>query len=247
MHTMQLGSVLISAGLVIASAGCAATSHGAAPAYESGSAPALNAHPAMADPAPGAPEAAAPEAALPEHAATSTEPAISAAPASAPAAALEEGSWRIAGGSSALLETSDLGQGDQTDIGLGVTGGWMLNSNLMIEGLFDYSYSKLESNNGADLTSSAFDLGVGARYYFLIDGSTKPYARAGVGLTFTDVDLGQTNDNDTAPFIGLGAGAETFFTDHFSLEYGVRLQQAFDLFNEDVTSIGLFVGLAIWF
>lgn len=229
--------------LSIAFAGCAATHHGA-----------------VSDPVPAsAPTAEAAEA--PEAPATSATLTAADAPAVAPAPAdplpppatpqrsargPKEGDWRVAGGSGALFETTDFGGADQTVFGLGVSAGKMTTDNLMVEGVFDFSTTEFEVDGGGEASTTRFDLGAGVRYYFDIEGSTKPYARAMGGITFADVEFGGASDDDTGPFLGIGGGAETFFTEHFSVEYGLRLVQAFGLFDEDVTTFGLFVGLAVW-
>lgn len=161
--------------------------------------------------------------------------------------AIEPGNWRIGGGSDALFSNRDFGSVEQTEIGAEVTAGKVVAENLVVEGIFDLSNADTELDGGADLDQTTFLLGGGVRYYLTTGTSTRPYGRVLGGIAMADIDFGGgVDDDDSSFFLGLGAGAETFFTDHFALDYGLRWIQAFDLFNEELTEIALFIGISVW-
>ena len=57
---------------------------------------------------------------------------------------------------------------------------------------------------------------------------------------------GGFGDDDSSFFLGLGVGAETFLSQALALDYGLRFIQAFDIFDDDLTELALFIGLSVW-
>ena len=170
-------------------------------------------------------------------------------PAEAPAQArtyLDEDAWRFSGASTASFSNTDIGDVETTTIGVSATGGKLISPSLLIEGVFDFENSSTEAGN-ADIDQTELRLGVGARYYFnRTGGSTFPYVRGEAGLAFVDVDANGAEDDDSSPYLGIGAGAETFLTQSIALDYGLRFLYAFDVFDDELTDLALYIGFSVW-
>jgi hypothetical protein len=188
--------------------------------------------------------------------AATPKPAVRAAPAESPAEApaasqdsspyLKEGRYRVSGAANAGFSNTDVGDLETTSLGLAGTAGKMVSDNVLVEGRLEYLSSTIDAGNG-DIDETDLFLGVGARYYWLLEGNTYPYARGELGLALVNVDAGNVEDDDNSPYFGLGVGAETFLTRAIALDYGLRFLYAFDLFDESLTDISLFFGLSVWF
>jgi hypothetical protein len=233
----MLGTLPLAALFGLWSVGCAAAPKHAIPA---GPAPFETAPPAASENEPTAVPAEAP--------AESAQPAEAAPPAGAvpaPQSPVREGAWHVAGGSNAAFTNSEVGDQETTTFGIEVSAGRMVSPNMLFEGLFEISDTSTEAG-GAEFDQSVFLLGAALRYYFTVEGKTLPYGRVLGGITFVDAEFGGGGDDDTSPFLGIGLGAETFLATHLALDYGFRLLYAFDVFDDELTEIGLFLGLSIW-
>jgi hypothetical protein len=160
---------------------------------------------------------------------------------------VREGAWHIGGGSNAMLDSVDHDDFETSTFGLTANAGKMIKHNLLVEGDFTYLNSDVEIGGG-DIEETRLLLGGGVRYYFVDTnmGNTVPYARGLIGILHEDLDFFGADDDDTSPYLGIGVGAETFITEWLALDYGLRLIYAFDIFDDSLTDIGLYLGLSLW-
>jgi opacity protein-like surface antigen len=166
-------------------------------------------------------------------------------PQGAPSPHFAEGAWRVSGASGAMFSKSEIDDVDQTTFGIGANAGKMISNNVLVEGNVEYTNTDTDVG-GADLERTDLILGAGVRYYFDVQGNTVPYFRGMAGLLSVDVDAGAVDDDDTSPYLGGGIGAETFLTESIGLDYGFRLIYAFDVFDEEFTDLGVYVGVSVW-
>jgi len=163
------------------------------------------------------------------------------------------GDWRVAGASNALIASRDGGDfGDTDTIRGGISGGRFFTDEMMWEGVVTLEDTKAENSAGADTDAQVFTLGGGVRYYFDTVSASRPYAVAQAGLARLDVDDDVTgvDDSDTAPFLRVGGGLESFLNEHIAVDFGVMYERIFDLdlesANDDISTLAAMVGISVW-
>lgn len=90
---------------------------------------------------------------------------------------------------------------------------YMLNESLSIAPFFGLNSTENQTTN--------FSLGVRPRYYLNTENAFATYAAGTLGLTNTSVNNANTSITDFN--IGVGYGAEYFFSDHFSVSGDANL------------------------
>lgn len=178
-----------------------------------------------------------------------------AAPAQSEYQPAKAGTWHLAGGSSALLESVDGGDfGDSDVLGLSVSGGYFLADGLLLRGTAEWTTASEESG-GLDLDETTYTLAGGLRYYFAREKATRPYLGAAVGISSIDEEIdngamGLLSDSDTFPVIEGELGLEVMIARSVSIDLGLlgRRASSVELFGleDDLTSIGLVIGISVW-
>jgi opacity protein-like surface antigen len=167
---------------------------------------------------------------------------------------VQAGDWHLEGSSAALYSKTDGGDfGDTDTLDVQITGGVFALDQLLVEAIFGVSDSTFEDGSTSDeTTTTTMDMGFGARYYPMPEGSSRPYLGIRSGLSHINVDDEFTglDESDTSPFFEARLGLEAFVSTSAAVDMGVRWQEVFsrDLgsSDDDLSTFGIFLGLSIW-
>jgi len=165
------------------------------------------------------------------------------------------GTWYLSGGSAALFESVDGGDFADSDfLGLSVSGGYFLADGLLARGTLEWTTETQESGS-LELDETTYTLAGGLRYYFVQEGLTRPYLGAAVGIGSLDEELdngamGILSDSDTFPLVQGELGLELMIARSVGIDLGLLARQAMsvELFGveDDLTSLGLIIGISAW-
>jgi outer membrane protein len=165
------------------------------------------------------------------------------------------GTWVLGGGSSALFESGDGGDfGDSDFLGLSASGGYFLFDGLLLRGTAEWTTESVESG-GLDLDETTYTLTGGLRYYFVQEKAIRPYLGAAVGISSLDDEIdngamGVLSDSDTFPILEGELGLEFMIARSVGIDLGLvgRRASSVELFGveDDLTSLGLVIGLSVW-
>jgi hypothetical protein len=181
--------------------------------------------------------------------------ATAAAQSESPHVPAERGTWYLAGGSSALFESVDGGDyGDTDSLGFSVTGGTFVADGLLLRGMLEWTSASQESG-GLELDEHAYTFAAGLRYYPSPRNTARPYLGIAAGIESLDEEidngaLGILSDEDSYPVFQGELGCEVMISRSLGIDIGLVGRRATDVelfgLEDDLTSLGLVVGLSAW-
>lgn len=165
----------------------------------------------------------------------------------------QAGDWHFEGGSSALYSASNGGDYGDTDIiAVEISGGRFVTDQVLVEGIASANDTSFEDNANNTLETTAFELGVGARFYPTPEGASRPYIAAQGGFNNYGIndDFTGADESDTSPFVEARLGLEAFVSSCAAIDMGVSWQEIFSRdigsSDDDITTFGVFVGFSVW-
>jgi hypothetical protein len=163
------------------------------------------------------------------------------------------GDWHFDGGTSSLGSRTDGGDfGDVDTISAQIAGGVFVARHLLLEGLLAADHFSFDGDGNVETKLTTASVGAGLRLYSFSEGKTRPYLGLRGGLSHLDVNDEFTglDDSDTAPFAEARLGLESFLGDTVALDIGLYWQGIFARelrgIEDDISSVGAYVGLSIW-